>query len=809
MEPHIFDDISALTELVMSLPVAVFVKDAESKFRLMNMACEDQWGMSFSALRGTDASQFFPPEQVESFLEKDREVFAGGCQVDFEESFWNASLKQNRFGHTFKKPIYDELGNPLYLICITIDITDRRLAEEDIKSREERFRALFDRASEGILIISPTGKLVASNDAFARMHGYTPEEMQIMDLKDLDPPDTLRQLPERIRRIMAGETLIFEVENYHKDGSIFPLEVSSSMIVVDGEPFIQSFARDISDRKVAEERLRIASVAFETHEAIMITDANGTIIRVNRSFQEMTGYGAEEVMGMNPRILSSGRHSQEFYEDMWRHLKTNGTWSGEIWDKRKSGQIYPKWQTITSVSDDTGKITEYVAVSSDITSRKQAEEEIKTLVFYDALTGLPNRRLLMDRLHAALSISARSQSYGAVLFLDMDKFKTLNDTLGHEYGDLMLIEVSSRIQSCLRTIDTVARLGGDEFVILLEAVDESAEKASQKVALIAEKVRVTLSMPYALKDNLYHGSPSIGVCLYRGHEELEEVLLKHADIAMYQAKDSGRNAVRFFDPAMQLAVEIRANLETDLRRAVPEQQLQLYFQIQMDGDLRPYGAEALVRWFHPTRGMVSPAQFIPIAEDSSLILDIGAWVLDTACRQLKVWAKDENTKNLILAVNVSAKQFRKSDFVDSVDAVLRMHEVKPWHLKLELTESVVLSDVAEVVMKMHALKALGVKLSMDDFGTGYSSLSYLKQLPLDQVKIDQSFVRDIVTDPNDAVMVQTIISLARNFRLNVIAEGVETQAQLDFLKQNGCMAYQGYFFSRPLPIEQFEALLRQ
>jgi len=551
----------------------------------------------------------------------------------------------------------------------------------------------------------------------------------------------------------------------------------------------------------------VAAAAFETHDAILITDANANIIRVNQAFQDITGYSAEEVLGKNPRILSSGRQDKAFYAAMWQQLLATGSWTGEMWDRRKSGQIYPKWLTITAVKNEQGQTTEYVAIFSDITARKQAEEEIRNLAFYDALTKLPNRRLMLDRFHLALSVSARSHHYGAVLFLDMDKFKTLNDTLGHDYGDLLLIEVAQRIQSCVREVDTVARLGGDEFVVLLEEVDTGAEQASQKVALIAEKIRASLAAPYRLKDYEQHSSPSIGVSLYRGNAESVDALLKHADLAMYQAKDSGRNAVRFFDPAMQLAVETRAAIEADLRHAVPGQQLRLYYQIQVDNDNRPLGAEALVRWLHPKRGMVSPAQFIPVAEESSLILDIGNWVLDTACQQLAAWDKNEQMRGLELAVNVSAQQFRLHDFVDKVAAALRAHQVDPSRLKLELTESVVLTDVSDVVAKMHALKALGVKLSLDDFGTGYSSLSYLKQLPLDQLKIDQSFVRDIATDPNDAVMVKTIIDMAQNFRLNVIAEGVETEAQLGFLKQNGCMAYQGYLFSKPVPIDQFEALL--
>ena len=611
------------------------------------------------------------------------------------------------------------------------------------------------------------------------------------------------------RTIAAGKVWQGEICNRAKDGTLFWVEGTIVPFMGgNGKPFQYIAIRtDITARKKATEQLRVAAATFETQEAILITDANSRIIRVNRAFSEITGYAAAEVIGQSPRILSAGRHDKAFYDEMWRQILENGSWSGEVWDRRKSGEVYPKWLTITAIKNERAETAGYVAIFSDITERKKAEEDIHHLAFYDPLTKLPNRRLLLDRFRLALSVSARSQSFGAILFLDMDNFKLLNDTMGHDYGDEMLAEVAQRLQSCVREIDTVARFGGDEFVALIEAIGEDAEQVSQTIAAIAEKIRVALSRPYLIKEHEYHSSPSIGVCLYRGNEESVDTLLKHADMAMYQAKDSGRNVVLFFDPAMQQAVDTRARLEADLRHAVPDKQLRLYYQIQVDNDHRPLGAEALVRWMHPARGMVSPAQFIPVAEESSLILDIGHWVLDAACQQLALWGKREQTRDLVLAVNVSAQQFSKHGFVAGVAAVVQAHRIDPARLKLELTESVVLTDVADIVAKMHALKALGVKLSLDDFGTGYSSLSYLKQLPLDQLKIDQSFVRDIATDTNDAVMVKTIIDMAQNFRLNVIAEGVETKAQLGFLKQNGCMAYQGYLFSKPVPVEEFEKLL--
>jgi diguanylate cyclase (GGDEF)-like protein/PAS domain S-box-containing protein len=675
-----------------------------------------------------------------------------------------------------------------------------------------RFRQLAENINQVFWMTEPDKqKMLYVSSAYERIWGRSLQSLLDAPQSWLDAvhPDDRQRMAEAAPKQAQG---LYDEEYriIRSDGEIhwvhdraFPIRDNQGVVYR-----IVGIAEDVTERKQADEVIRVSAAAFETHEAIMITDARANIIRVNQAFYDITGFSLEEVLGKNPRILSSGRQDKAFYTDMWHQLLNNGTWTGEIWDRRKSGQIYPKWMTITAVKDNMGKTTEYVAIFSDITLRKQSEEEIRNLAFYDALTRLPNRRLLMDRLRSALALSARSNKYGAVLFLDMDRFKTINDSLGHDVGDQLLIEVAERIQSCVREVDSVARLGGDEFVVLIEEVDENAEEATQKIALITEKIRESLCLPYQLDGNEHHSSPSIGVSMYCCNKESADDLLKHADMAMYQVKEAGRNAVRFFDPAMQQMVETRAVLDADLRRAVPNQQLSLYYQIQVDENLRPLGAEALVRWIHPNRGIVSPAQFIPIAEESTLILDIGNWVLQTACQQLAVWAKEEQTRDLVLAVNVSAKQFRQHDFVDNISSELRKQGIKPSRLKLELTESLVLNDVSDVVTKMHSLKAIGVRLSLDDFGTGYSSLAYLKNLPLDQIKIDQSFVRDIASDPNDAVIVKTIIDMAHNFRLNVIAEGVETQTQLDFLKENGCLAYQGYLFSKPVPIDQFNALLK-
>ncbi len=450
-----------------------------------------------------------------------------------------------------------------------------------------------------------------------------------------------------------------------------------------------------------------------------------------------------------------------------------------------------------------------IAIIEDITERKKSEEAIRNLAYYDPLTRLPNRRLLMDRLGHALTASTRSREYGALMILDLDHFKGLNDTQGHDVGDRLLVEVAQRIQSCLRQEDTVSRLGGDEYVVMLEGLGQSERAAATQAEAIAEKIRTVLSLPYVLGggESEYFSTTSTGLTLFRGQEDAAEILLKHADVALYRAKDAGRNAIRFFSPAMQSAIEARATLERALRRGLDRNEFSLYYQPQVDQDGALIGAEALVRWLSPSQGVVSPAQFIPLAEESGLILQLGQWVLDTACAQLKAWALDPRARDLILSVNVSARQFLQPGFVDQVRHCLLASGADPARLKLELTESVVLDNLDTVIARMHELDGMGVGFSMDDFGTGYSSLSYLKRLPLGQIKIDQSFVRDIPGDANDAAIVRAILAMSQSLGLDVIAEGVETQAQRDFLFENGCLAYQGYLFGRPVPIGEWEDLL--
>jgi diguanylate cyclase (GGDEF)-like protein len=484
---------------------------------------------------------------------------------------------------------------------------------------------------------------------------------------------------------------------------------------------------------------------------------------------------------------------------MWQTLRRDGYWQGEIWNRRKNGEIYPEWLTITAVKNESGAITHHVAAFSDITQRKAAEEEIKHLAFYDPLTRLPNRRLLLDRLHQALAAGARSRRYGALLFIDLDNFKNLNDTLGHDMGDRLLQQVSLRLEECVREEDTVARLGGDEFVVMLEDLSEQTEEAATQAEAVGEKIIASLNRTYPLGEQAHHSTPSIGVTLFLGREAAIDDLLKRADLAMYRAKAAGRNTLRFFDPEMQAAVTAHSALETDLREALRSDQFVLHYQPQVDDTGRMIGAEALVRWQHPQRGLVAPDEFIPLAEETGLILPLGDWVLRTACTHLAAWSTHLETAGLVLAVNVSARQFRQNDFVAQVLGALAAAGADPQRLELELTESLLLDDVENTIAKMNALKAEGVSFSLDDFGTGYSSLAYLKRLPLNQLKIDRSFVRDITTDSNDAVIARTIVALGQSLGLTVIAEGVETEAQREFLVANNCHAFQGYLFGRPEP----------
>lgn len=588
----------------------------------------------------------------------------------------------------------------------------------------------------------------------------------------------------------------------------FELSVAKIEGRSDETPGFIVLSRDISERHRAEEELRIAATAFQAQEGIVITDATHRIIRINRAFSEITGYTPEEAVGMRPSILKSGLEGDGYYRRMNEELMAYGLWKGEIRNRRKSGEVYVEWLTITAVRDpETGATTHYVGTFFDITERKATEERVRHLAFFDPLTQLPNRRLLQDRLSHAMNL--RSERHSALLLLDLDDFKRLNDTLGHDTGDRMLVEAALRIRSCVRDGDTLARWGGDEFVVILERLDNDPGMAAAQSEAIAEKIRAALATPFYLTDDgaAQYSSTSIGITIFRGVEKAAEDIFKQADLAMYQSKQAGRNTIRFFDPTMQAAIDARSALEGDLRRAITSGELSLHYQAQVDASGRPVGAEALLRWRHPQRGFISPVQFIPLAEETGLIIPIGQWVIEQGCATLAAWAGRPGLENLTLALNLSVRQFRSENFVWHITEALDDSGADASRLKLEITESLVLEKEDQAIEKMNRVRDLGVSFAMDDFGTGYASLSHLQKLPIDQLKIDQTFVRGIGARPGDTAIVQSVLGLGRSLGLAVIAEGVETEAQREFLTRSGCHLFQGYLFARPQPLAEFEAYI--
>lgn len=561
--------------------------------------------------------------------------------------------------------------------------------------------------------------------------------------------------------------------------------------------YYDRMAEAAEERKKAERQLRLSASVYEaSQDAFLITDEKAAIISVNRAFTRITGYTEDEVLGKNPKVLASGVHSSEFYAAMWKDILEKGYWQGEIVNRRKDGSTYPEWLSITTVRDHE-RITHFIANFADITVRKAAEEKIRYLAYYDTLTDLPNRRLLYDRLSQALSTAQRHSSYGALLFIDLDHFKNLNDTRGHDTGDSLLQQVALRLSTTIRVGDTVARIGGDEFVVLLEFLGESESLAARRAEKIAGKIRLAIGAPYLLSGREYHCTPSIGIALFTPQQTAAETLLKRADVAMYQAKSAGRNTVRFFDPEMQSLIERRVTLENELRDALHYKQFILHYQPQVDRNGRSVGVEALVRWRHPDGRIIPPSEFIELAEETGLIVSLGRWVLETVVVRLGEWANDPERSHLSIAVNVSARQFRQPDFVEIVSGLVERAGIDASLLRLELTESLLLENMEEAIATMAALKGRGVSFSLDDFGTGYSSLAYLKVLPLDELKVDQSFVRDMLVDEKNAAIARAIVNLGQNLGVTVIAEGVETDAQWQFLIENGCHSFQGYLFGHP------------
>lgn len=729
-------------------------------------------------------------------------------------------------GKTYQRRIlpYEGLDQMASGVVITlVDISESAHIESALRESESRFRSMIQALAEGILLVSRSGEILSCNDEAARMFAVPAGEMigstlfhQASFQITWDDASPIAQhqgtLQETLESCTSLRGLVLALHRNNLD-DLWLLANAESIVSqtdIHSSAILLSFT-DITAVKMAEEELRIAAVALESLEGMMVTDAQSEILRVNRAFTEITGYSAEEVTGKKPSILKSGEHDATFYQQMWLNLLQQGCWKGEIWNKRKDGSVFPQWLTISAVRDAVGATTHYVANFYDISDRKQSEAKIREMAFYDPLTSLPNRRLFTDRLSQALVASSRTGQFGALIMLDMDNFKTINDVHGHAAGDRLLVEVARRLLKTVREADTVSRLGGDEFVLILENFGVDELIAARFVEQITAKILAVLSEPFFISatdpSERFHTSASCGISLFQGQQTGTEDLMKRADVALYQAKEAGKNTSRFFSEATQAEVYRNAELMVNLRSALEQGHFQLCFQPQLDANKRIVAAEALIRWRQADGTIITPAHFIPFAEKTSLILPIGSWVLEEACKTLSAWAKKPATSSLRLAVNLSARQFHAPMFYDSIRTLIERYAVNPALLELELTESIVIDSISGAVEKMNALKQLGLHLSLDDFGSGYSSLTYLKRLPFNHLKIDQSFVRDIMNDRDDATIVRTIIAMGKALRLVVTAEGVETEDQYRYLQRKGCKRFQGYLFSQPVPLDQFYALI--
>lgn len=715
-------------------------------------------------------------------------------------------------GHLLKVLAFLLVFRAIFLVALRQPYWRLGASQRQLAQTGQEYRSLVENLPVGVMRMDAALRLRYVGSMIERSLGIPRQAMLGHVVSDILPAEVTQAVLPALQRVLRGETVSLD---YHftstQQGPLYRHFIAVPEQSLDGQvQGVLAILLDTTEQELIRHALQDAlhetgelKAALDAHAIVAITDQRGVIIQVNDKFCQISQYSREELLGKTHALINSGHHPREFFKTMWATIGRGNVWNGEVCNRAKDGSQYWVQTTIVPRLDANERPLQYIAIRADITERKQAEQEAQRLANYDVLTGLPNRRLLQDRLQQAVVRGERDQFYSALLLLDLDHFKDVNDTLGHAQGDALLQQVARRLEQAVRQSDTVARLGGDEFVALLCDLGETLEIAGARAADLAEKIREALAVPYALGQEQVIATPSIGVVMLRVGASLPtDELVKHADMALYKAKGEGRNAVCFFDPALQEGVNERVLLLRDLRQAVELQQLQVYYQPIMDRSRQVVGVEALLRWLHPERGMVSPAVFIPLAEQANLIVPIGQWVLDTACAQIKAWEGDPVRSQWTIAVNVSAKQVQGEDFVAQVQEALARHQISPISLRLELTESLLQVDLMGTIEKMRALQQVGVRFSLDDFGTGYSSLSYLKRLPLDQFKIDQSFVRNLMDNAEDAAIVRMILALAETLGMPVVAEGVETEVQFEFLLSHGCQKFQGYLFSKPVPVSE-------
>ncbi len=681
---------------------------------------------------------------------------------------------------------------------------------QNVIESEKKFRNIFHNHNAVMLLIDQeNGDIVDANSSAVNFYGYSHDQLTSMRIQDINVLSE-KEIAYEMRKAARMNQNYFVFRHKLSDGSKRYVEVHSTPIQAEDKHMLFSIIHDITDRIENEQKLKLDAKVFEhSQEGVLVTDAYNRIITVNKAFTDITGYRQEDVEGDNPGILQSGRHDKQYYLDMYQAIEDKGYWKGEIWNRKKDGTIYPQLLSISKVEDDKGVLTHYVAVFSDITRLKQSEARMEHLAHYDALTNLPNRLLLKSRIeHAVERTKRHPEEKVALLFLDLDHFKVVNDSLGHMQGDELLRQVALRLKKCLRQDDTIARMGGDEFVVLLEGVTQVND-----LSAIAQNIIEEVKSPYLLHD-MQHQSDSheavigtsIGIAVYPDDSEDIEKLFTYADSAMYKAKQNGRNTYAFYTEAITEQADKRFKLSSQLSKAIGYGELELFYQPQIDmRSMEISGAEALIRWNHPQEGLLGPYAFIEIAEETGFIHEISKWVIKQGCSQLRQW--QDQGLNLNLALNISPRDFRYDDFFEQVKVNIEASGIDPQNLELELTENGLMETSVTVSELLAQLKSLGISLAVDDFGTGHSSIAYLKHFPVDKLKIDRSFIMDIDQDDTDKVITETIIDMARNFNLKVVAEGVETVSQQDLLRTLNCDIAQGYLYSKPLPLKEFEALL--
>ena len=665
---------------------------------------------------------------------------------------------------------------------------------------------IFDQIHESVITMDLGGHITGWNKSAETLFGYSAAEAigrHILFLyADPEADDDSEGFRDALLEAGGRE---LEVRRRRKSGEIFWASLQLSLTRDEsGEPVgLVGYLTDITARIEAEKNMRLQSRIFEhSEESILITDADRRILSVNPAFNRMTGYGEEDVIGRLPGLLRSARHPLHFYEELWRRVETDGGWHGEVWTRRKNGEDFPSWASISLVRNREGQICNYFSIFTDITERKAAEERIHNLAYYDSLTGLPNRALLNKLVDQALAEARRKRRHGALLFIDLNRFKPINDSLGHGVGDRLLQQVAERLRNAVRSEDVVARLGGDEFVVALFDIARR-----EHAAMVARKLIAALDTPFLIDGHELRVGLSIGISVYPRDARQTETLLRMADIAMYRSKETGQDGYTFYSREMNQRAMERLRIESGLRQGIERNELLLHYQPKVDiATGRIVGAEALVRWQHPDLGLMPPDAFIPIAEESGQIARLSAWVLESALEQTHVWAA-AGLPEFKVAINLSARDF-SPDLAERLSALLRAHAVAPHRVELEITEGMLTHSSKDVIAMMDELAALGVSLALDDFGTGYSSLAYLKRFPIDTLKIDRSFVTGIPQDGDDCAIAGAIISMAQRLGHRVIAEGVETRAQLEFLRSLGCQEIQGHYFSPPVPASSFEAMLQ-